>query len=162
MDVERHMIELAIRNVERGGRPFACVITRNGEIVAEAVNQVEETHDPTAHAEILAIREASQKLGSEVLAGCVIYNMAHSCPMCLGAIYYASPDKFVFLTTREKYSQHYSDARRYFTMDSLYQDFGKPWQERQLPMELRDDDAALEPFKRWRELHPSGVSGPTT
>lgn len=72
----------------------------------------------------------------------------------------ARPDEFVFLTTREEYSRHYSDARRYFTMDGLYEEFGKPWQNRALPMELRDDDAALEPFKRWRALHPSGVSGP--
>jgi len=118
MDLIQRTIELANANVERGGRPFACIIARRGEIIAEAVNLVAQTHDPTAHAEICAIREAAAKLGSEHLTGCEFYILAHPCPMCLAAMYYCSPDRVVFITTRDDYSRYYVDDRKYFTLSN--------------------------------------------
>jgi guanine deaminase len=112
MDLIQRTIELANANVERGGRPFACIIARRGEIIAEAVNLVAQTHDPTAHAEIRAIREAAAKLGSENFTGCEFYILAHPCPMCLAAMYYCSPDRVVFITTRDDYSRYYVDDRK--------------------------------------------------
>ena len=78
-------IELARRNVVEGGRPFATVIVRDGQVLAESANMAAQTHDPTAHAEILAVREACMRLGTEHLTDCTIYVMAHPCPMCLGS-----------------------------------------------------------------------------
>ena len=108
MDFIKHTIELAAANVEQGGRPFACVIVKDGKVLSEAVNQVAQTHDPTAHAEIIAIREATRIMGSEHLTGCTFYILAHPCPMCLAAMYYCSPNKVVFITTREDYSPYFS------------------------------------------------------
>ena len=103
MDFAQRTIDLARQNVPDGGRPFATVIVRDGEILAESANQVAQSHDPTAHAEILAIRAACVKLGTEHLAGATIYVLAHPCPMCLGSLYYCSPDQVVFLTQRDQY-----------------------------------------------------------
>jgi guanine deaminase len=86
MDPVARTIELARRNVEEGGRPFACVIVRNGELIAESPNLVAQTNDPTAHAEMLAIRAACAKLQTETLSDCEIYALSHPCPMCLGAL----------------------------------------------------------------------------
>lgn len=103
MDFSQRTIDLAHRNVDEGGRPFATVIVDDGEVLAESPNRVAQTHDPTAHAEILAIREACAKLGTEHLTRSTIYVLAQPCPMCLGALYYCSPREVVFLTTRESY-----------------------------------------------------------
>ncbi|WP_287191162.1 nucleoside deaminase, partial [Paraburkholderia sp.] len=88
MDFVKRTIDLAMKNVEEGGRPFAAVIVRGEELIAESPNQVAQTSDPTAHAEILAIREACKKLGTEHLIDCDIYVLATTCPMCLGSLYY--------------------------------------------------------------------------
>ena len=112
MDLSERTIEPALKNVEEGGRPFACVIARDGKIVAESPNLVAQTHDPTAHAEGVAIREAWTRLQTEDLSGCEIYVLAHPCPMCLGALYYCSPDRVVFITTRGEYSRYYKYDRR--------------------------------------------------
>ena len=82
VDFIQQTIDLAMQNVENGGRPFATIITKGGEILAEAANQVAQTHAPTAHAEMMAIREGSQILGSEHFTGCDIYILALPCPMC--------------------------------------------------------------------------------
>ncbi|GAA1270494.1 nucleoside deaminase [Streptomyces sp. NBC_00371] len=87
MDFAQRTIDLARQNVEEGGRPFATVIVKDGEILAESPNKVAQTSDPTAHAEILAIRDACRKLGTEHLVGATIYVLAHPCPMCLGSLY---------------------------------------------------------------------------
>lgn len=152
-------IELAQHNVEAGGRPFACVIVRDGRLIAESPNLVAQTSDPTAHAEVLAIREACVNLQTEHLDGCHIYVMAHPCPMCLGALYYCSPDRVIFLTTREEYAQHYVDDRKYFELQTLFDEFAKPWQERRLPLELKESTDALDVYRLWRDLHPE-VSQP--
>jgi tRNA(Arg) A34 adenosine deaminase TadA len=151
MDMIRRTIELARANVDAGGRPFACIIARGGEIIAEAVNLVAQTHDPTAHAEICAIREASAKLGTEHFTGCEFYILAHPCPMCLAAMYYCSPDRVVFITTREDYSAYYSDDRKYFTLTNFYGELGKPWRERAMPMVHNPDPGAIEVYRLWKE-----------
>jgi tRNA(Arg) A34 adenosine deaminase TadA len=151
MNFIQRTIDLAMANVEEGGRPFACVIVKDGQILAEGVNRVAQTHDPTAHAEIVAIREASTKLGSEDFSGCEFYILAHPCPMCLAAIYYCSPDRVVFLTSREDYSRYYKDDRRYFTLANFYDEFGKPWQQRRLPMVYEPQPHGIEVYRRWKE-----------
>ncbi len=151
MDFIRRTIELARENVERGGRPFACLIEKDGAVLAEAVNLVAQTHDPTAHAEINAIREASAKLGTEHFTGCTFYLLAHPCPMCLTAMYYCSPDRVVFITTRDDYAHFYVDNRKYFTLATLYDEVAKPWAERRLPMEHHPDPGGMEVYRLWKE-----------
>jgi tRNA(Arg) A34 adenosine deaminase TadA len=123
MDFAQRTIDIARQNVAEGGRPFATVIVKDGEILAESPNRVAQTHDPTAHAEILAIREACMKLGTEHLLGTTIYVLAHPCPMCLGSLYYCSPDEVIFLTTRDAYEPHHVDDRKYFELNSLTRPF---------------------------------------
>lgn len=153
IDFAQRTISIARRNVAEGGRPFATVIVRGDEVLAESPNLVAQSKDPTAHAEILAIRQACMRLGTEHLVGTVIYVLAHPCPMCLGALYYCSPDEVVFLTTRDAYAPHYVDDRRYFELDTFYQEFAKPWQERRLPMRYEPRDDAVEVYRFWRELN---------
>ncbi|MFJ9927737.1 MULTISPECIES: nucleoside deaminase [Streptomyces] len=150
MDFVQRTVDLARRNVEEGGRPFATVIVKDGEILAESPNKVAQTDDPTAHAEILAIREACVRLGTEHLTGTTIYVLAHPCPMCLGALYYCSPDEVVFLTTRDAYEPHYVDDRKYFELDTFYEEFGKNWDERRLPMRHEPRADAVEVYRLWQ------------
>jgi tRNA(Arg) A34 adenosine deaminase TadA len=145
-DLIQRTIDLANANVEQGGRPFACIIARGAEIIAEAVNLVAQTHDPTAHAEICAIREASAKLGTEHFTGCEFYILAHPCPMCLAAMYYCSPDRVVFITTREDYSRYYIDDRKYFTLSNFYEQISTPWQRRAMPMVHQPNPRAIEVY----------------
>ncbi|MEU6389225.1 nucleoside deaminase [Streptomyces sp. NPDC046939] len=151
MDFAQRTIDLARQNVAEGGRPFATVIVKDGEILAESPNKVAQTNDPTAHAEILAIREACTRLGTEHLTGTTVYVLAHPCPMCLGSLYYCSPDEVVFLTTREAYEPHYVDDRKYFELATFYSEFAKNWDERRLPMrhEAREDATAV--YRFWQQ-----------
>ena len=151
MDPIKRTIELAMENVEGGGKPFACVILRGGEVVAESPNLVVQTHDPTAHAEIVAVRQACTKLGTESLEGCEIYVLAHPCPMCLGALYYASPDGVVFVAGRDQYAKYYKDDGRYFELKTFYDEYPKPWPERRLPMQHEPDEAGLAVYERWQQ-----------
>ncbi|WP_225077183.1 nucleoside deaminase [Streptomyces sp. CoT10] len=151
MDFAQRTIDIARRNVAEGGRPFATVIVKDGEILAESPNRVAQTNDPTAHAEILAIREACTKLGTKHLVGATIYVLAQPCPMCLGSLYYCSPDEVVFLTTRDAYEPHYVDDRKYFELDNFYEEFAKNWDERRLPMRYEPRDAAVEVYQLWQE-----------
>lgn len=89
-------IDLAIENVKNGGGPFGAVIVKNDEVIATGVNRVTANNDPTAHAEVSAIREACQKLNTFILNGCEIYSSCEPCPMCLGAIYWAHIDKLYY------------------------------------------------------------------
>lgn len=149
-DFAQRTIDIARINVEEGGRPFATVIVRGGEILAESANRVAQTQDPTAHAEILAIRAACVRLGTEHLVGTTIYVLAHPCPMCLGALYYCSPDEVVFLTTRESYAPHYVDDRKYFELETFYEEFAKPWQQRRLPMRYEPREDAVDVYRVWQ------------
>jgi tRNA(Arg) A34 adenosine deaminase TadA len=153
MDFIQRTIDLAKANVEQGGRPFACLIVKDGEILAEGVNRVAQTHDPTAHAEICAIREAAEKLRSEQFTGCEFYLLAHPCPMCLAAMYYCSPDRVVFITDRVDYSRYYVDDRKYFTLSTFYDEIGKPWSQRRLPMFHEFHPDGIKVYERWKELN---------
>ena len=150
-DFAQRTIDLARQNVAEGGRPFATVIVQYGQILAESANKVAQTNDPTAHAEILAIREACTKLGVEHLGDATIYVLAHPCPMCLGSLYYCSPKEVVFLTTRESYEQYYLDDRKYFEVSSFYDEFAKSWDQRRLPMRYEPRDGAVEVYRLWNE-----------
>lgn len=151
MDFIQETIKLARRNVAKGGRPFACIIVRNGKIIAKEVNKVVQKHDPTAHAEINAIRKATKILGRENLEDCEVYILAEPCPMCLGSLYYCSPKKVTFIVTRDEYSKYYKDDRKFFTFHTFYKEFAKPWQKRKLPMMHHASDEGIEVYKFWKE-----------
>nr|WP_199040635.1 nucleoside deaminase [Dyella sp. ASV24] len=153
MDFVKRTIDLAMKNVEEGGRPFATVIVRDGEVVAESPNRVAQTNDPTAHAEILAVREACKKLGTEHLTDCDFYILASPCPMCLGAMYYCSPRQVIYITTREDYAPFYRDDRKYFELDTFYAEFNKPIDERRMPMIQQKSAEAIKVYQRWKELN---------
>ncbi len=152
-DFIKRTIELATENVKQGGRPFACIITKNNKIIAEGTNQVAQTKDPTAHAEIVAIRKATKKLNSEHLTDCEFFILAHPCPMCLAAMYYCSPLKVTFITTRDEYKKYYEDHRKYFTLDNFYGEFAKPWQERNMPMVHHTVPESIEVYKLWQKMN---------
>lgn len=153
MDFVQRTIDLAMKNVEEGGRPFATVIVRDGKVIAESANRVAQTNDPTAHAEILAIREACRESGSENLTDCDIYILASPCPMCLGALYYCSPKQVIYITKREEYSTYYRDDRKYFELDTFYDEYSKPIEQRRLPMKYQPQPQALDVYKRWQVLN---------
>jgi tRNA(Arg) A34 adenosine deaminase TadA len=140
----RMAIELALENVRSGGGgPFAALVVKDGKVVASGVNRVTSTNDPTAHAEVTAIREACRRLGAFQLAGCEIYTTCEPCPMCLGAIYWARPARVYFAATR-------ADAAAAGFDDSLiYDEISRPIGERRIPMEglLRDEAMAI--FEAW-------------
>lgn len=92
----RQAIELAHANLENGGRPFGAVVVKDGEVIATGVNEILSTNDPTAHAELTAIRAASQKLGSPNLTGCAVYASGHPCPMCMAAMHMAGVGEVVY------------------------------------------------------------------
>ena len=94
-------VKLAEKGIYEGGGPFGALIVRNGEIISEANNRVVISNDPTAHAEILAIRQASKVLGTHILADCILYASCEPCPMCLGAIYWSGIKKVVFAASRK-------------------------------------------------------------
>ena len=150
-DFAMRTIDLARRNVAEGGRPFATVIVQDGAVLTESANKVAQTNDPTAHAEILAIREACMKLGTEHLVDATIYVLAHPCPMCLGSLYYCSPKEVVFLTTRDSYEQYYLDDRKYFELSTFYDEFAKDWEQRRLPMRHEPNDDAVAVYRLWNE-----------
>jgi len=139
----RKAIALSIQNIQKGGGPFGAVIVKNGKVIASGVNRVTMTTDPTAHAEITAIRKASRKLGTFDLAGCDIYTSCEPCPMCLGAIYWAHLDKMYYGNTK-------SDAKSIGFDDSfIYDELElKPEKRRLLTTQLLPDEA-IEAFKTW-------------
>jgi guanine deaminase len=140
-------IQLSIENVRSGrGGPFGAVVVLQGEILAEAANSVTLRNDPTAHAEILAIREACAKLKTFELRGCEIYTSCEPCPMCLGAIYWARPERIFYANTVE-------DAARTGFDDSLiYREIPRLRSERKIPMLQMMHEAALEAFSVWAAL----------
>lgn len=154
----KRTIELAKENVKAGGQPFACMIVNDkGEVVVEACNLVAQTKDATAHAEIVAIREACTKLGTPHLTDCEFIIMAHPCPMCLTAMYYCSPKKVTFINTRESYSAYYSEERKYYKTSNIYEEVSKPRQERRMPIVEESDPEGLEPYRLWSEMNGTAV-----
>jgi tRNA(Arg) A34 adenosine deaminase TadA len=137
-------IELAIDNVESGlGGPFAALVVEDGSILATGTNRVTTIHDPTAHAEITAIRAACKERGDFELDGCTLYSTCEPCPMCLGAIYWARLDRVVYAATRT------DAANAGFDDDHIYQEMGKAPGDRRIPMEQRLEEAAQRPFEAW-------------
>ena len=142
----RRAIELAVENVRaaRGG-PFGAVIVKDGRIIAEGTNLVTSTNDPTAHAEIVAIREACRWLGRFHLQGCEIYTSCEPCPMCLGAIYWARLEKVFFGCTRA------DAAASGFNDELIYHELETPLSDRRLPMVQLMRDDALRAFEAWTQ-----------
>jgi tRNA(Arg) A34 adenosine deaminase TadA len=137
-------IELAQAGVDQNlGGPFGCVIAKDGRIVGEGNNQVTSTNDPTAHAEIVAIREACRNLGSFQLEGCTIYTSCEPCPMCLGAIYWARPAAIFFAGTRD------DAAVAGFDDDLFYSEIEKPNDERQLRLQTLLREESQKVFQNW-------------
>ena len=137
-------IELAVENVRSGrGGPFGAVVVKDGAIIAEGANSVTSTNDPTAHAEMVAIRKACSTLGVFELRGCEIYSSCEPCPMCLGAIYWSRPAKVYFGSTA-------ADASKAGFDDSLiYSEIPQPYSERKIPMAQIMGEEALEAFRAW-------------
>jgi len=139
-------IQLSIDNVRTGsGGPFGAVVAKDGKIIAEGVNSVTATNDPTAHAEIIAIREACKKLGAFELIGCEIYTSCEPCPMCLGAIYWARPDRVYFGNTAA------DAANAGFDDSHIYDEIPKAHPDRQIPMMQMMRDEAIEAFRAWEK-----------
>lgn len=144
-ELMRRAIELAVENVKSGGGPFGAVIARDGHIISTGVNRVTANNDPTAHAEVSAIRAACTKLGTFNLEGCVIYTSCEPCPMCLGAIYWAHIDKIY-------YGANQHDAAAINFDDSfIYRELELPMNKRRKPVENLLHNEALAPFNLWRE-----------
>lgn len=138
-------IELSIENVRSGrGGPFGAVVVKYGAIVAEGANCVTATNDPTAHAEMVAIRAAGQKLGTFDLKGCEMYVSCEPCPMCLGAIYWARVDRVYFAGLASDASDAGFDDLR------IYSELARPRNERTIPMTALMRDEALEAFRLWK------------
>lgn len=138
-------IDLSIENVANGGGPFGAVIVRDGEVVATGVNRVTANNDPTAHAEVSAIRAACQKEGSFKLEGCTIYTSCEPCPMCLSAIYWAGLSRICFANTKQ-------DAEDINFGDKfIYEEIERPVSERAIPTESFMREEALQAFRAWEE-----------
>ncbi|WP_319381165.1 deaminase [Thiomicrorhabdus sp.] len=141
----RKAIALSKEKMEAGfGGPFGAIITKDGKVIAEGYNQVTSSNDPTAHAEVTAIRNACQALGTFDLKGCEIYTSCEPCPMCLSAIYWARLDKIYYANSREDAAEiGFDDAL-------LYDEIPKPIEQRSIPTERLLEDEAIEPFKDWQ------------
>lgn len=143
-ELMRRAIDLSVENVKNGGGPFGAVIAKDGEILAEGVNRVTANHDPTAHAEVQAIRQAAAKLETFDLQGCDIYSSCEPCPMCLGAIYWAHLDHLYFAGTK------YDAADAGFDDAFIYEELPLPIQERKLKTANIMNAEALAAFEAWK------------
>jgi len=142
-DFLREAIRVASDNIVSGGGPFGAIVVRDGEVVARAANQVTTANDPTAHAEVEAIREACRVLGTFQLEECEIYSSSEPCPMCLGAIYWARPKAVYFANGRDV------ALAAGFDDDHIYEEFLLAPEERRYPATRLEIDGADEPFRRW-------------
>jgi len=139
----KRAIQLSIDSVKNGGGPFGAVIVKNDKIIGEGSNKVTSTNDPTAHGEIVAIREACKKINNFNLSGFEIYSTTEPCPLCLSAIYWARINKIYYANSRE-------DARKIDFDDSLiYSELKKNINERKIPMTQMMRDEALKAFELW-------------
>jgi tRNA(Arg) A34 adenosine deaminase TadA len=138
-------IELSLLGMESGnGGPFGCIVVRNNEIIGEGNNRVTSANDPTAHAEVVAIREACRKLGSYQLTDCDIYTSCEPCPMCLGAIYWARPRRVIYANTREE------AAAIEFDDEFIYDEINAPMSKRRIPFIHYPHPQAKEVFTAWK------------
>ena len=138
-------IDLSIENVANGGGPFGAVIVRNGEVIATGTNRVTANCDPTAHAEVSAIRAACAKIGHFKLTGCTVYTSCEPCPMCLSALYWAGVERIFYGNTKQ-------DAKSINFDDSfIYDQIALDYSERSIPCINIMREQALEGFKAWVE-----------
>lgn len=138
-------IELAIANAREGrGGPFGAVVVKDGRIIGEGANKVTSTNDPTAHAEVVAIRQACLALGSFQLDGCEIYTSCQPCPMCLGAIYWARPARVFFAATER------DAAAAGFDDSFIYRELEQPPAQRRIPLLPLMREESLEAFEVWK------------
>ncbi len=143
----RRAIELAQKGIDDGqGGPFGAIIVRDGEIVGEGCNRVTSTNDPTAHAEIVAIRAACEKLNSFQLDNCVIYTSCEPCPMCLGAIYWARPARMFFACNRE------DAAEIGFDDHFIYNEIERPIEQRHIESINFLREEGLKVFENWANM----------
>ena len=148
---EKQFLERAIELSRKGmmdghGGPFGCVIVKGDEIVGEGCNQVTSSNDPTAHAEIVAIRDACKRLNTYQLTGCEVYASCEPCPMCLGAIYWARPSRVIYANTKQ------DAASIAFDDDFIYKEINTPMTDRKIPFLHFPHPLAKEVFERWRIL----------
>jgi len=136
-------IELSIKSAETVGGPFGCVIVKDNKIISEGSNKVTSTNDPTAHGEIVAIRNACLKLNTFNLSGCELYSSCEPCPMCLSAIYWSHIEKIFYANSR-------NDAKNIDFDDSfIYSEINKKIEDRKIQMTQMLRDEALKAFKIW-------------
>ncbi|MCQ2231176.1 MAG: nucleoside deaminase [Paludibacteraceae bacterium] len=141
----RKAIAISKKSVENGGGPFGAVIVKDGVVVASSNNQVTKNNDPTAHAEVMAIRKACKKLNTFDLSGCVLYASCEPCPMCLSAMYWAHIDRYFYANQKE-------DAKSIgFDDQFIYEELDKPVSKRFMPREQILRDEAMEVFRMWTE-----------
>ena len=139
-------VQLSLENMRAGkGGPFGAVIVKDGEIVGRGANNVTSLNDPTAHAEVMAIRDACKNLWTFQLTGCTIYTSCEPCPMCLGAIYRARPDAMYYANTK------HDAANIGFDDAFIYEELAKPESERTLKTYPMPTEEALNVFKEWKE-----------
>ncbi len=143
-DFMHQAIQLSRESIEKGGGPFGAVIVKNGEIISKNHNRVTLNNDPTAHAEINAIRDACQNLNNWDLSGCTIYTSCEPCPMCLSAIYWAKIDTIYYANThKDAEAIGFSDA-------FIYDQFVKAKQDRAIPIRRMDANEAISVFNDWK------------
>jgi len=145
IDFMRRAIELSVQSVGLGGGPFGAVIVKDGKIVAEASNRVTLDNDPTAHAEVNAIRQAARSLGRFDLSGCDIYTSCEPCPMCLGAIYWARIDHIYYGCNRK------DAADAGFDDDFIYRELSLAPADRKKVMEVLLPEESMAAFRMWKE-----------
>ncbi len=136
-------VELSINNVNNGGGPFGAVIVKSGKIIAEGFNSVTKLNDPTAHAEVMAIRKAAQLQSNFSLEGCEIYTSCEPCPMCLSAIYWARIDRIYYANTKE------DAAKIEFDDQFIYNELAKKYEDRSIPILKVQHEKAIQAFKNW-------------
>lgn len=142
----KRAIELAQQGVDtNAGGPFGCVVVKDGRVIGEGCNEVTSTNDPTAHAEVVAIRNACRAIGAFQLDGCFIYTSCEPCPMCLGAIYWARPARIFYAGTRE------DAANVGFDDQFIYEEMEKQLADRKVKMENLSREEALKVFKNWTD-----------
>ncbi|MGB8359205.1 MAG: nucleoside deaminase [Bacteroidales bacterium] len=139
-------IETAKNNIKDGGGPFGAVVVSQGHIIAQAGNRVVASHDPTAHAEVEAIRLASSATGTHDLSGCVIYSSCEPCPMCLGAIYWAGIKRIVYASDR------YQAAASGFNDEMIYKELALEREKRSLTMDCGMKDEGDSVFRQWNDF----------
>ncbi len=140
----QHAIDLSIRGMlNNEGGPFGAIVVKDGTIIGRGNNKVTSSNDPTAHAEVVAIRDACKTLGSFQLDGCIIYTSCEPCPMCLGAIYWARPDRVYYACTKQ------DAAEAGFDDDFIYREINAPYESRTIPFVQISRQEALTAFQQW-------------